>query len=60
MLGKTENYGQKGVDKKEFTPFSTKIMDVAYNEGADWIANYDEDGSSSVPCNAAAFHSSIG
>lgn len=37
MLGKTENYGQKGVDKKEFTPFSTKIMDVAYNEGADWI-----------------------
>lgn len=37
-----------------------KITDVAYNEGADWIANYDEDGSSGVPYNAAAFRSSIG
>ena len=37
-----------------------KITDVAYNEGADWIANYDEDVSSGVPYNAAAFRSSIG
>ena len=34
MLGKTENYGQKSVDKKEFTPFSTKITDIVYKEGS--------------------------
>ena len=48
------------VSKKEITPFMVKITDVAYNEGADWIANYDEDVSSGVPYNAAAFRSSIG